>query len=60
MRIFDGVAYRDATPEEEAEIVAQNDMPHELTPEERIASLEQQLAELEKQLTAAKILLGVE
>ena len=53
MRIFDGTAYRDATPEEEAEIIAQTDVPHEPTPEERIAALEEQLA-------AAKILLGVE
>lgn len=53
MRIFDNGAYRDATPEEEAEIIAQNDGPHEPTPEERIAALEEQLA-------AAKILLGVE
>lgn len=53
MRIFDGTEYRDATPEEEAEIIAQADAPHEPTPEERIAALEEQLA-------AAKILLGVE
>lgn len=53
MRIFDNGVYRDTTPEEEAEIIAQNDVPHEPTPEERIAALEEQLA-------AAKILLGVE
>lgn len=53
MRIFDNGVYRDATTEEEAEIIAQADAPHEPTPEERIAALEEQLA-------AAKILLGVE
>ena len=53
MRVFDGVSYRDATPEEEA---ASADFEAEMlqpTPEERIAALEEQLA-------AAKILLGVE
>lgn len=46
---------RDMTPEEEAELLArQQSAPvHEPTAEERIAELEQQLA-------AAKILLGVE
>ena len=55
MRIYDGKTYRDATPEEIAEIEqhrAEQTDP-EPTPDERIAALEEQLA-------AAKILLGLE
>ena len=55
MRIYDGKTYRDATPEEIAEIErhrAEQTNP-EPTPEERIVVLEEQLA-------AAKILLGLE
>ena len=55
MRIYDGKTYRDATPEEIAEIErhrAEQTDP-EPTPEERIAALEEELA-------AAKILLGLE
>ena len=55
MRVYDNGIYRDATPEETAEIERmQAEMPPaEPTPEERIAALEEQLK-------AAKILLGVE
>ena len=55
MRIYDGKAYRDATPKEIAEIErhrAEQTDP-EPTPDERIAALEEELA-------AAKILLGLE
>ena len=55
MRIYDGKTYRDATPEEIAEIErhhAEQSDP-EPTPEERIAALEEELK-------AAKILLGLE
>lgn len=55
MRVYDNGKYRDATPEEIAEmerLVEQMPKP-EPTPEERIAALEEQLK-------AAKILLGVE
>ena len=54
-RIFDGTTYRDMTAEEIAaweQSIADTPAP-ELTPEERIAALEEQLA-------AAKILLGLE
>lgn len=54
MKLYADGIYRDATPEEEAEILAGSDsVEPEPTPEERIAALEEQLA-------AAKILLGVE
>ena len=55
MRIYDGKAYRDMTPEEIAareQEAAQQPSP-EPTTEERIATLEEELA-------AAKILLGLE
>lgn len=55
MRMYDGKAYRDMTPEEIAaweQEVAQQPAP-EPTTEERIAALE-------KELKAAKILLGLE
>ena len=55
MRIFDGIIYRDMTPEEIAvweQSIADTPAP-EPTTEERIAALEEQLA-------AAKILLGLE
>lgn len=55
MRIYDNGIYRDATPEEIAsweQAAAQQPAP-ELTPEERIAALEEELA-------ATKILLGLE
>ena len=49
------IVYRDMTPEEEAKYLEeQENIPQEvLSPEDRIA-------ELERQLAAAKILLGVE
>ena len=54
-RIYDGKTYRDATPEEIAEIERHraDQTDPEPTPEERIVALEEQLA-------AAKILLGLE
>ena len=55
MRMYDGKAYRDMTPEEIAaweQSIADTPAP-EPTTEERIAELEEQLA-------AAKILLGLE
>ena len=55
MRIYDGKTYRDATPEEIAEIEqhrAEQTDP-EPTPDERIAVLEEEVS-------AAKILLGLE
>lgn len=55
MRIYDGKAYRDMTPEEIAaweQSIADIPVP-EPTTDERIAALEEQLA-------AAKILLGLE
>lgn len=55
MRIYDNGIYRDATPEEIAsweQEAAQQSTP-ELTPEERIAALEEELK-------ATKILLGLE
>lgn len=53
MRIFDGKTYRDATPEEEAQIIADTTGESEPTESDRIAMLEEELK-------AAKILLGVE
>lgn len=53
MRIYDGKEYRDATPEEEAEYNEQFSGESEPTFEERFA-------ELEVELAATKILLGVE
>ena len=55
MRMYDGKAYRDMTPEEIAaweQSIADTTAP-EPTTDERIAALEEQLA-------AAKILLGLE
>lgn len=55
MRIYDGISYRDMTPEEIAaweQSIADTPAP-EPTPEERIAALEEELK-------AAKILLGLE
>ena len=55
MRIYDGKTYRDATPEEIAEIERHRSEQSdpEPTTEKRIAALEEELA-------AAKILLGLE
>ena len=55
MRIFDGTIYRDMTPEEIAAWEQSMSDTHapEPTTEERIAALEEQLS-------AAKILLGLE
>ena len=56
MRVYDNGVYRDATPEEIAaweQEAAQQPSQAEPTPEERIAALEEELS-------AAKILLGLE
>ena len=59
MRIYENGIYRDMTPEEVAEfekLAAEQPAP-EPTPEERIAALEQDNAELRKAMNA--LLLGV-
>ena len=62
MRMYDGKSYRDMTPEEIAEWEqSMSDTPApEPTQEERIAALEDGQAVLADELTAAKILLGLE
>lgn len=52
MRIFENGTYRDATPEELAAAA-------EVEEPEEAQSLEQRIAELEQELAATRILLGV-
>lgn len=53
MRIYDNGVYRDATPEEEAAAEA-------VIPPDDKKSLEDRIAELEDELEATRILLGVD
>lgn len=53
MRICENGVYRDATPEEEAELSPMTKGSQQMTEEERLADLEKRIAELESIVQSA-------